>query len=209
MQQHHPLDIDLLERCLATADRSLPDGVEAHLSVCLLCRVRLNRIRRSNPRPGDPPAGVVCPAVSSGLAATLAAGSAPETAAAGQVWVAGGGDRVVVWVRSVCRAAVVVHPVTVDIDAVDDTGLIVDGFAAIGRPVAIVAGVVGTVPMASLVVCLGDLPVGRFLRRVAAAAASGISSGLATGTPIYGPADERIEFRQILADEIAALDPLD
>ena len=206
MGPQHPLDIDLLDHCLAAVDCVLPYGIEAHLPMCLLCRIRLNRIRRSNPRPADPPAGVACEVVAPGIAAALAAGSASQAVAAGQVWLAGEGDRVLVWIRSVCGSAVTVHPVTFDIAAIDDTGLIFDDFAEIGHPVAIVVSVVGTIQVASLAACLGDLP--DLLGWVAGAVASDVPSGLATGAPISGPTDERIEFRQILADEIASLDPL-
>jgi len=205
----HPLDIDLLGVTIGDADAELATDVAEHLVTCLLCRVRMARLRRSGAVPSAPPTGVDLPLLSPDVLAVLDDVARPDTVAAGQVWLAGGSHRLLVWVRAVRSDRVVAHPVTLDVDAVDDTALIVD-LPALGSPVAVVTSIVGTVPVSTLVAHVGDLDIGDDVDRLRAAATAGTAElDLPTGRPISGPADERLELRQLLADDLAALDALD
>jgi len=204
----HPLDIDLLDVALGDADAGLATEVAEHLGTCLLCRVRMARIRRSGAAPSPLPTGVDQPTVSPEVLAVLDA-TRPATVAAGQVWLAGASRRLLVWVRSVRSDRVVAHPVTLDVDAADDTALLVDELPALGTPAAVVTSIVGTVPVHGLVAYVGDLDVGSEVERLREAATVGTAElDLPTGPPITGPTDERLEFRQLLADDFAALDTI-
>jgi hypothetical protein len=204
----HPLDIDLLGVALGDADAELAAGVAEHLGTCLLCRVRMARLRRSGAAPSPLPTGIDPPSLSPEVLAVLEGGTRPDAVAAGQVWLAGTSRRLLVWVRAARPDRVVAHPVTFDVDAVDDTALIVDEL--LGRPAAVVTSIVGTVPRRGLVSHVGDLDISREVERLRDAATVGTAElDLPTGLPITGPADERLEFRQLLADDFAALDTID
>jgi hypothetical protein len=206
----HPLDIDLLGLAVGGSDAGLATEVADHLGACLLCRVRLARIRRSGAVPSAPPTGIDLPLVSPEVLAVLDDAARPDVVAAGQVWLAGSSRRLLVWVRAVRSDRVVAHPVTLDVEAVDDTALIVDDFPPLGSPVAVVTSIVGTVPVGRFVSYVGDLDVGDDVERLRAAATAGTAElDLPTGRPIVGLTDERLEFRQLLADDLADLDTID
>jgi hypothetical protein len=206
----HPLDIDLLGVALGDADAELATEVADHLDTCLLCRVRMARLRRSDAVPSAPPSGVDHPSVSPAALAVLDDAVRPDALAAGQVWLAGSSRRLLVWVRAVRADRVVAHPVTMDVDGVDDTALLVDDLPALGGPAAVVTSIVGTVPVRTLVSYVGDLVVGEEVERLRAAAAAGTAElDLPTGRPITGPTDERLELRQLIADDLAALDAVE
>ena len=98
--------------------------------------------------------------------------------------------------------AVMAHPVTTNINAVDDSALIVD-LPKIG-PVAVSSPIIGLVPKSKLEAHLGDLDITSDLRRIY----NGDRSGLETGRPITDPNDERREFGMFLADQLADLYPI-
>ena len=131
---------------------------------------------------------------------------APNT---GQVWLAGHPQRVLIWIRSATVHALTVHPVTIDVAFADDTALIVASCPTINEPAAIFTSVVATVPPGALVAYLGDLLVDENINSLAKSNLTGAVTDLPTGQPIISFADERLEFRQLLADEVVALDPVD
>ena len=205
----HPLDIDLLAYDAGDVDGSSASMLEDHLGGCLLCRIRLGRIRRHDTSVASPLLDAARPSIPTGLVDALDPDRKAPTPASGQVWLAGGELRVLVWIRTSTDRALTAHPVTVDIDQVDDTALIVDACPTIDEPVAIVTSIVATVAPDALVACLGDLPVAEHVDAIAESSLTGIAADLPTGLPITSSADERLEFRQLLADAVAALDPVD
>ena len=205
----HPLDIDLLEYARDSSAGPQVAEVFDHLGACLLCRIRLARIRRNNIQPAAAPLEIAHPKISPRILAAVESAQYPDSISPGQVWLAGGDRRILVWVRAVLDTAVSAYAMTLDIEAADDTTLIVDEFEAIGQPVAIMSSVVGTVPNEQLSVYLGDLNIQSELERISGSASSRHASGLTTGASITSQADERIVFRQILADELASLDPIE
>src|SRR5688500_7497041 len=102
-QRHaHPLDIDLLSVALGEADVALSSQVDAHLGMCLLCRVRIARIRRSGAVPEPLVAsGIQYPSVSPEVIAVLDSTVPPEEAASGQLWLAGDSHRMLVWIDAI------------------------------------------------------------------------------------------------------------
>lgn len=206
-REGHPLDIDLFGLVVGDLDAALAAVVTEHLATCLLCRVRIARIRRSDAVPAAPPVGIDFPTVSPRVLAALESSARPELIATGQIWLAGESHRLLLWLRAVESGAVIAHPITLDVDTADDTALIIDELPALGHAGAVVTSIVGTVPESQLVSYIGDLDISADVQRLRDAATLGTSVlDLRTGSPITGPTDERLEFRQLLADDLAALD---
>ena len=117
----------------------------------------------------------------------------------GELWRAsqpGGGPITVVWVRSVRSTEVVVVPVSLDVELADDATLIVPGDASpLGLPLAIHLGLEAAVDRATLRDRLASLDIATL--------------AVMSGPAIVSPLDERIEYREGLADCLAelALDP--
>ena len=198
------LDDELLEYALGESDPASAAAAEAHLADCLFCRVRLNRIKSDDPRLEPPAFAVSAPPVSEEALKLLAA-DPPARIESDQVWYARGEhSQLMVWVshEPIGFDAVMAHPVTANIDAVDDSALIVD-LPKIG-PVAVSSPIIGLVPKSKLVAHLGDLDIASDLQRIY----KGDRSGLETGRPITDPNDERHEFDQFLIDQLADLDPI-
>ncbi|MDE2822958.1 MAG: hypothetical protein OXK79_05580, partial [Chloroflexota bacterium] len=205
----HPLDVELFDHVVeALDDRANAELVE-HLDECLLCRVRIARIRRQNPSQGSFAAAHAAVDVSPVVQAVLSSGARPDRVEEGQVWLAGEARRTLIWIRAVRDSGVICHPATIDVEAADDSTLIVEEFAPLGYPLAVVTSIVGTVPTDRLTTFVGALDIAEDVNRLRDAALTGArpEPGLRTGPPMTGRADERLEFRQLLADDLAALDP--
>ncbi len=202
----HPSEPDLLGCALDELDGPAGADVQAHLADCLFCRIRVNRMRRCDPRLETPRYAPTRPHIPEEILGPLAADS-PADVKPGQVWLAGppGCEQVMVWVRGVFPHAIMVHAVTSDIDFVEEFSLIAD-LPAIGRPVAVVSSVSNAVPRETLVANLGDFDIKSDIREAREAALSRNATALRTGRPITDPADVRNEFLHMLADDLAALD---
>src|SRR5436190_16061894 len=101
-RQGHPLDIDLLGFALGDIDDVRIAQVQAHLSDCLLCRIRIARMRRSGVVPAPLAAtGIAYPKVSPDVLAVLDPQAPRPGPAANQLWLAGSSTRILVWVESV------------------------------------------------------------------------------------------------------------
>ena len=195
---------ELLEYALGESDPASAAAAEAHLADCLLCRIRLNRIKIDDPRLEPPAFAVSAPPVSEEALKLLAA-DPPACIESDQVWYARGEhSQLMVWVshEPIGFDAVIAHPVTTNIDAVGPNALIVD-LPKIGS-VAVFSSIIGLVFKSKLVAHLGDLDIASDLQRIY----NGDRSNLETGRPITDPNDERIEFGQFLADQLADLYPI-
>lgn len=208
-REAHPLDIDLLSVALGEDDVALTSQVNDHLGTCLLCRVRIARIRRSGAVPEPLVAsGIQYPSVSPEVLAVLDSTVRAAEAAPGQLWLAGESHRMLVWIDAIEDDTAFVYAVTLDVDSADDTA-VVASLTKLGRPAAIFTSVGGTVPLERLVSYVDDLAIHADVERLIDAAAEGsIISDLNIGEPITGATDERLELRQLLADDLAALDPI-
>ena len=195
---------ELLEYALGESDPAATAAAEAHLADCLLCRVRLNRIKIDDPRLEPPAFAVSAPPVSEEALKLLAA-NPPTRIESDQVWYARSEHaQLMVWVshEPIGFDAVMAHPVTTNIDAVGPNALIVD-LPKIG-PVAVFSSIIGLVLKSKLVAHLGDLDIASDLWRIY----NGDRSDLETGRPITDPNDERREFGMFLADQLADLYPI-
>ena len=205
MAEDDLLDDELLAYALRESDPAAAAATaEAHLADCLFCRIRLNRIKIDDPRL-EPPAFAVSPPPVSEEALKLLAADPPACIEPDQVWYARGEhEQLMVWVSHEPPGfdAVIAHAVTANIDAVDDSALIVD-LPKIGS-VAVFSSILGLVPKSKLVAHLGDLDITSDLQRLF----NGDRSDLETGRPITDPNDERHEFDQFLIDQLADLNPI-
>ena len=195
---------ELLEYALGESDPAATATAEAHLANCLLCRIRLNRIKIDDPRL-EPPAFAVSAPPLSEEALKLLAANPPARIESDQVWYARGEhEQLMVWVSHEPPGfdAVIAHAVTANIDAVDDSALIVH-LPKIGA-VAVFSSIIGLVLKSKLVAHLGDLDIASDLQRIY----NGDRSDLETGRPITNPNDERHEFDQFLIDQLADLYPI-
>lgn len=208
--QAHPLDIDLLGFALGDADDVRIAQVQEHLGDCLLCRIRIARMRRSGVAPAPLAAtGVTYPKVSPEVRAVLDPQVPRPVPAANQLWLAGSTTRILVWVESVDDQTAYVHAAYLDVEAADDTSLLTRS-DRLGQALAVSASVSRSIPLANLDRFVEDLPIRAGLKQVLDATYSGAPlTGVTTGYPIVDGADERLEFRQLLADDLAALDPID
>ena len=204
---YHPSESDLLKYALEEFNGPVRAEMEAHLADCLYCRIRINRIRRCDPRL-EPPRHAPSPVpISEEILGPLAA-NPPAEVRVGHVWLGQcEHGQVIVWVRSARLGTITAHPVTPDIDYVDDLSLIVE-LPNIGCPAAVVSSLVSTVPRKNLVAYFGDLDIESDLQRLNEAARNGTRTDLLTGRPITDPTDARIEFRQMLGDDLASIDPI-
>ena len=203
------LDDELLEYALGESAPASVAVADAHLADCLFCRIRLNRIKIQDPRLEPPAFAVSAPPVSE-EALKLFAADSPASVESDQVWYARSEDaQLMVWVSHEPLGffgTVMAHPVTVNIDAVDHSALIV-ALPKIG-PVAVFSAIVGLVPKSKLVAHLGDLDIASDLWRLYNGVRPDPETGHRTGRRITDPNDERIEFIQFLADQLADLYPI-
>lgn len=207
-RQAHPLDIDLLDFALGDADVAHGSEITDHLGTCLLCRIRVHRIRRSGVVHGSAQI-TESVSVSPQILALMENDTHPAVAP-GQLWLAGNTRRTFVWIRKVLGDTVVVHPATDDLAGADNTFLITDTIDTLGMPLAVGASIVSTIRADRLARYAGDLDIATDIERLRDAARAGTEvNDLSTGDPIEGLTDERIEFHQMLADDLAALDPID
>jgi hypothetical protein len=175
----HPLDVDLADLVDGVLDAARADEVEAHLDGCLLCRLKRRRLD-GTPAPGG--GGSPLPAPAFVVPATEAGGEpAPD-----DLWLAGDGDRLLVFVQAVAGDRVTVAPVTFDVGAADDETVIVEQ-SPFRTSVAVHPALATEIPRAALTA------------RVGALALTG-----SAGPPIAGLTDPRLELRQHLATALAA-----
>ena len=210
-QRHaHPLDIDLLSVALGDTNVAVDSDIHDHLRTCLLCRIRIARIRHGNATP-EPlhTTGVQYPSVSPGVLAVLNTTVERGEAQPGQLWLAGDTYRIPVWIDDIEDGIAFVYAASFDTDAADDTALITP-VANLDRSIAVYTSVGGTIGIDRLVSYIDDLPIHDDVERLIAATVNGtVADGLLTGSAIAGVTDERLELRQLLADDLSALDPID
>ena len=210
---NHPLDVDLADLAEDLLAPSQREALEDHLSSCLLCRIKLRRLRDAlDDRSASSRSGT---AVSARLATGSLPGlSVPRTPAAdigadqlapGQVWAAGVQQRLLVLIVRVVEQRALVAPVTFDVFSADEETIVIDqSLSPFGVSFAVHPSLAGELPKSMLSVCFGGLvePVDVVELLVGALA------GTTRGGPIDGPTDPRLEFRQLLADQLGSLEEI-
>ena len=210
----HPLDVDLADFASDLVDEMQRQALEDHLSGCLLCRIKVRRLRGA---PGEPPEAP-CPArsgadVSTGSNAWLSVAATRVSVAdvkvgrlwPGQLWAAGNEERLLVLVLREGNGRVFVVPVTFDVLAADDATILVEAaLSPFEIPVAVYPMLAAELPRVSFVTCFGQLVEADDVEQLLA----GALPGTTRGEPIDGPTDPRLEFRQMLADRLRALEEI-
>jgi hypothetical protein len=204
--------MDLADLADGLLDAARRDQLEEHLADCLLCRVKLRRLRDAGANSEAPEAPLLRRALENVEVATPAfyipeplgaSGDVPEP---GEVWAAGSEERVLVLViSSIEDARVIVAPVSFDVDTADDETIIVaSDQTALRLPLALYPTLRTDVPVSALRSGYGALVAPGEVERLV----RGESAGASRGTPITGPTDPRLELRQYLADRLGDLDEI-
>lgn len=197
----HPLDTDLLDFVELVGDVATKQLIKAHLADCVICRIKVQRLRNSNLIEVTPLGEMTAPS----FAPLEVEDVASESARPGELWLTAADEAAMVLVRSVRGrgSGVVVVPVITDVEVADRGARIVDATASpVGVPIAIYDRLVVSLPSAAL--------LGRIVptKDVDVLALTDGDLGVSRGSPLEDPSDPRIEIRQHLIDRLTALDPL-
>src|SRR5271165_30755 len=204
----HPLDIDLADFAGDLVEDARREALEDHLGGCRVCRIKVRRLRdalsdqpkaRFRARSGaDVSAGLSVAAPQVSVADVRSGRPAP-----GQLWAAGNEERLLVLVLGERHGRVVVVPVTFDVGCADvETIVVPAALSPFEMAIAVYPALSVELPMFSLVACFGQVVEAGSVDRLLA----GALPGTARGEPIDGPTDVRLEFRQMLADQLGALE---
>ena len=174
-RRSHPLDLDLADLVDGAVDESEAAPLRAHLGDCLLCRIKQLRLMTA------PPAGEPWSFPSPAFA--VPAVDDRGDPAAGELWLAGDDERLLVLVLRTSGARALVAPVTFDVEAADDEAVLVE---ALGMGAVVYPALATEVPRSVLV---GRLP-------------GTLTPEGPGGSAIAGPTDPRLEVRQHLADHL-------
>ncbi len=180
----HPLDVDLADLVDGVLDDARAAELEAHVTFCLACLVKLDRLRGAGPafsildRPLASPAFVV----------PLGDDDDHEPAI-GDVWLAGDDEYLlvlVVGVDDVDDERVSVAPATFDVEAADEQTLVVDGLGGLAIHPRLAT----------------DVARSALRRKVGRAEVDGGHRG----TAVVDASDPRLEIRELLADRLGSID---
>jgi hypothetical protein len=202
----HPSTLEL-------AGREADPAVRQHLAACLACRVRAARLWHEL-APGEPSHDAVSRilAASSPGPAILASFRAERDAGLprpGDIWRIGRDEPILGWVRQVFSDAIDVIPVVLDIELADQESVFLPPESTpLGMPLALLTGIRGHVGPRALLQRIGYVHAFAAVREAMAAARDGrMPDGVTVGPPIESDDDQRIEYRQVIADLLAELGP--
>lgn len=198
----HPLDVDLVDFVDGIADAAIAQNIEEHLRECVVCRIKVQRLRKVPPIELTPLAGVSTP-----LYDTIDVDDiATSDARAGDLWLTAEDAAMVVLVI-VLRADgdVVAVPVVADVEIADSDSAVLDASVSpIGVPIAVFEQLKVNLPLRALAGRIRPL-AGR--PAVMSTLESGV--GVDRGRPIDGMSDPRLEVRQYLIDRLTSLQRAD
>jgi len=210
----HPTESELAELALGRLDEARSSSVVGHLRSCLACRILSDRLSRGVPTlpVGDPPGGSNASVPEAVLAAVVAADRPEAGAQPGDLWRARhrrGGPVTLVWLRALGPTGVAVVPVTFDTELADEYTLIVPAATSpLAIPLAFHVSVETTVDAAYLLDRLGSVDIAATVELVRVARERGEPvRGPSVGPNIVSRLDERVEYREALADRLAELAP--
>ena len=169
--------------------------LEAHLAGCLVCRIKQLRLAGAPPEDGRTGDALPAPAF---VVPRVDPSAEP---AAGELWLAGGDERVLVLVVRTGDGRALVAPVTLDTEAADDEALVVDaGTSPFRTALALHPALATELPRAAL--------VGRVATLVTPAEVPDLLAGVTAtrGAAIAGATDPRLQVRQYLADRLGSLE---
>jgi len=209
----HPTESALLSFVQGEYDSPGAASVAAHLHSCLACRVWEARLRHATMAEADAAVTAsltaAAQAIPEQLRHALAGPAGTRVPAAGDVWRVGSDEALLVWVRHLSGESAVVIPVTLDVEQADEYTLIVPASESpLGLDLALMATVERHVDVGAFLQRVASLQVGDQITQLLAARGDGRPPppGLLTGSPASGD-DQRLEYRQLLADFLAGLSP--
>lgn len=198
----------------AVQDGSHPaTAVREHLAVCLVCRVRASRLRHMA-APGNPSGDAVARILEASVPgptalAELTTRHDEGPPRPGELWRVGRDEALLVWIRRVLANAVDVIPAVLDTELADQESVVMPADATpIGMSLALLTGVRAHVGMPAFLERLGYVEAFGQVQEVMSAARDGRApQAVDVGPPIESEDDQRIEYRQIIADLLADLAP--
>ncbi len=195
----HPLDVDLADLADGVLGPGPAAAVRAHVDGCLLCRLKVLRLADAPP-PGPPAPGTVLPRP----AFTVPPADGAAEPVAGDLWLAGAEERLLVLVVRVTGDQVLVAPVTLDTEAAGEATVVVDAARSPFRTgLAVHPALAAVVPRAALTGRLATLAGAEELADLLVGPGPGLTKGAAGA----GATDPRAQVAQALADGLAALAP--
>jgi hypothetical protein len=198
---------------LQLAGHAADPAIGQHLAACVACRVRAARLWHEL-APGEPADDAVARILeaSSPGPAILASFSAERDAGPprpGDIWRIGRDEPILGWVRQVFGDAIDIIPVVLDIELADQESVFLPPESTpLGMPLALLTGIRGHVGPRALLQRIGYVHAFAAVKEVMAAARDGrMPNGVAVGPPIASDDDQRVEYRQVVADLLADLAP--
>lgn len=188
--------------------------VEDHLASCLVCRVRLNRLRGAKLPPIDEAttralveAEVAVPEL---LQRSLSMWSA-DSPQVGDLWRVGTSSQAfLVWIRRVLDESALVIPVALEDELADEYSLIVPkDESLLGVDVILLTTVEGQIDRRSFIQRIGELDVADKVSRLREARREGRAADgdCLVGSSIDTVEDQRIEYQQLVADLLGDCSP--
>lgn len=198
---------------LQLAGQEADPAIRQHLTACVACRVRAARLWHEL-APGDPAHDAVTRILEAStpgpaILASFSAERDPGPPRPGDIWRIGRNEPVLGWVRQVFSDAIDIIPVVLDIELADQESVFLPPEATpLGMPLALLTGIRGHVGPRALLQRIGYVHAFAAVREVMAAARDGrVPDGVAAGPPIDSDDDQRVEYRQVIADLLADLAP--
>jgi hypothetical protein len=185
--------------------------LQRHIADCPFCRIRFRRITATRgPRADvDAIARAIpsAPRVPASVVEVLDGGRRGAPAPQ-EMWLTVEPLVSMVWIRRIVDSSALVQSVVFDIEMADEHTLVLPaGATPFGVPLAVMCSFDAQVDVDRLDRRLFELPVGPSVEALRAARRSGTTTppDITVGPPVEDGADERHEFRQIVADRIAAI----
>jgi hypothetical protein len=210
----HATELEMVDLLAGDLDGESAARVADHARTCLACSMQLDRIAVG--LPDLPDANVRAAAsvsVAGSVLAAVAGADRPRSGARpGELWRARARDSdvvMMVWVRARTPKATVVVPASLDTDYADEHTVIVPAEASpLGLSLALHTAVESAIDPGTLVDRLGLVDAMADVDAARAAFAAGVRPDSVTvGPSIASPLDERVEYREALARQMADLAP--
>jgi hypothetical protein len=198
---------------LQLAGHEADPAVRQHLAACLACRVRAARLwhELAPGEPADDAVTRILEASSPGPAilASFSAQRDPGPPRPGDIWRIGRSEPILGWIRQVFSDAIDIIPVVLDIELADQESVFLPPESTpLGIPLALLTGIRGHVGPRALLQRIGYVHAFAAVKEVMAAARDGrMPDGVTVGPPIDSDDDQRVEYRQVIADLLADLGP--
>ena len=215
LQARHVTESTLLSFARAELTEADAADTARHLDLCLACKVVAARLRHAEVT--DPGESVIAHLTSTAQAIpetvrnALSAGRRGlADVTAGEVWRVGNDEAQLVWVRQVFDDSAAVVSVTLDVELADEYTLMIPADESpINLDLAVMTTIEAHVDMRAFLQPIADLPIHEQVTRLRQTRRDGLRSpsDLMTGPPISRDDDQRLEYRQILADLLADLSP--